>query len=40
MPFPFNGTINKVTFNLGPMQLAEEDKGEGSEGNRHSQRLG
>jgi arylsulfatase len=26
VPFPFNGTINKVTFNLGPMQLAEEDK--------------
>jgi len=26
VPFPFNGTINKLTFNLGPMQLAEEDK--------------
>ena len=26
VPFSFNGTINKVTFNLGPMQLAEEDK--------------
>jgi hypothetical protein len=26
VPFPFNGTINKVRFNLGPMQLAEEDK--------------
>ena len=26
VPFPFNGTINKVTFNLGPMQLAEVDK--------------
>src|SRR5450755_4528952 len=26
VPFPFNGTINKLTVNLGPMQLAEEDK--------------
>jgi arylsulfatase A-like enzyme len=26
VPFPFNGTINKLTFNLGPMQLAEDDK--------------
>ena len=26
VPFPFNGTISKVTSNLGPMQLAEEDK--------------
>jgi arylsulfatase len=26
VPFPFNGKINKLTFNLGPMQLAEEDK--------------
>jgi|SRR5271168_3695152 len=26
VPFPFNGTINKLTFNLGPMQLTEEDK--------------
>ena len=26
VPFPFNGTINKLTFNLGPMQLAEADK--------------
>jgi hypothetical protein len=27
VPFAFNGTINKLTFNLGPMQLAESDKG-------------
>jgi len=26
VPFAFNGTINKLTFKLGPMQLAEEDK--------------
>jgi arylsulfatase A-like enzyme len=26
VPFAFNGTINKLTFNLGPMQLTEEDK--------------
>jgi hypothetical protein len=26
VPFPFNGTISKVTSNLGQMQLAEEDK--------------
>jgi hypothetical protein len=26
VPFPFNGTINKVRFNLGPMPLAGEDK--------------
>jgi arylsulfatase A-like enzyme len=26
VPFAFNGTIDKLTFNLGPMQLAEEDK--------------
>ena len=26
VPFPFNGTINKLTFHLGPPQLAEEDK--------------
>ncbi len=27
VPFRFNGTINKLTFNLGPIQLAEEDQG-------------
>jgi len=27
VPFRFNGTINKVTFNLGPAQLSEEDRG-------------
>ena len=26
VPFPFNGKIDKLTFNLGPMQLAEADK--------------
>jgi len=26
VPFGFNGTINKLTFDLGPMQLSEEDK--------------
>ena len=26
VPFPFNGTINKLTFNLGPMQFLEADK--------------
>jgi arylsulfatase A-like enzyme len=26
VPFAFNGTINKLTFNVGPMQLTEEDK--------------
>jgi hypothetical protein len=26
VPFPFNGTINKLTFHLGPPQLAEADK--------------
>jgi len=26
VPFAFNGTINKLTFNLGPSQLAQEDK--------------
>ena len=26
VPFPFNGTIDKVTFHLGPMQLAQEDQ--------------
>jgi arylsulfatase A-like enzyme len=26
VPFAFNGTINKLTFNLGPLQLAEEDR--------------
>lgn len=28
VPFPFNGTINKVTFNLGAMRLAENGQGE------------
>jgi Sulfatase len=26
VPFPFNGTINKLTFNLGPMQLSGEEQ--------------
>jgi hypothetical protein len=26
-PFPFNGKIDKLTINLGPLQLAEEDRG-------------
>jgi len=26
VPFRFNGTINKLTFELGPMQLTEEDQ--------------
>ena len=26
VPFPFNGTIKKLTFNLGPIQLVEEDQ--------------
>jgi hypothetical protein len=25
-PFTFNGTIKKVTFNVGPLQFAENDK--------------
>jgi hypothetical protein len=25
-PFPFNGTINKLTFKLGPSQLTAEDR--------------
>ncbi len=25
-PFPFKGTINKLTFKLGPSQLAAEDQ--------------
>jgi hypothetical protein len=26
VPFRFTGTINKVTFNLGPVQLTEDDQ--------------
>jgi arylsulfatase len=26
VPFPFTGTINKLTFNLGPEQLSAADK--------------
>jgi len=26
VPFPFNGTIDKLTFNLGPVQLAEAER--------------
>jgi hypothetical protein len=26
VPFPFNGKIDKRTFNLGPSQLTEEDR--------------
>ena len=25
VPFQFNGTINKVTFNLGPVQLTSDE---------------
>ena len=25
VPFRFNGKINKLTFNLGPVQLTEDD---------------
>jgi hypothetical protein len=25
VPFPFNGTINRVTFNLGPTQLTSDE---------------
>ena len=25
MPFPFNGKIDKLTFNLGPTELAAEE---------------
>jgi len=30
VPFPFNGTIDKLTFNLGPMQLSDEEKKAGA----------
>jgi arylsulfatase len=26
VPFAFNGTINKLTFNLGPEQLTDQDR--------------
>jgi hypothetical protein len=26
VPFPFTGTINKLTFNLGPEQLSAADR--------------
>jgi hypothetical protein len=26
VPFPFNGKIDKLTFNLGPEQLAEANR--------------
>jgi len=26
VPFRFNGKINELTFNLGPIQLAEEEQ--------------
>jgi hypothetical protein len=26
VPFPFNGTIDKLTFNLGPIHLSEQEK--------------
>ncbi|HWY47421.1 MAG TPA: hypothetical protein VNX70_08565, partial [Bryobacteraceae bacterium] len=26
VPFPYNGKINKLTFNLGPMQLSDQEK--------------
>ena len=26
VPFPFNGTINNLTFKLGPVQLGENDE--------------
>jgi arylsulfatase A-like enzyme len=30
VPFAFNGTIDKLTFNLGPMQLSDEEKKAGA----------
>jgi arylsulfatase A-like enzyme len=30
VPFAFNGTIDKLTFNLGPMQLTDEEKKAGA----------
>ena len=32
VPFSFNGTIDKLTFNLGPTQLAVEDQKKVQEG--------
>src|SRR5471030_1853241 len=32
VPFPFNGKIDKLTFNLGPSQLAPEDQKKVQEG--------
>jgi hypothetical protein len=39
VPFAFNGTIDKLTFNLGPMQLSDEEKKTG-ESKRRRQGLG
>jgi len=30
VPFAFNGNIDKLTFNLGPMQLSGEEKKAGA----------
>jgi hypothetical protein len=32
VPFPFNGKIGKLTFNLGPTQLADTDRKKVQEG--------
>jgi arylsulfatase len=31
VPFPFNGTIDKLTFKLGPLQFSEADKRKAAE---------
>jgi hypothetical protein len=40
VPFPFNGTINKGEVQSRADAVSGRGQGEGSEGNRHSQRLG
>ena len=40
VPFRFNGKINKLTFNLGPTQLAAEEQKKGRRSGRKSARLG
>ena len=39
MPFAFNGTIDKLTINLGPMQIAERGPEEGGGRDRGGPRL-
>ena len=39
VPFRFNGTIDKLTFNLGPPQLAEDGRAEDPGSRRQSARL-